>query len=271
MARVSRIRTLKQEWLDDELATEDSDTRVLSVGLILFADDFGRGKASPEVLLSRVFPRKPMEVLARGMVGLARQRYLSLYESDGRPFFQIRGWAKHQRVDHPSAERLPRPEDEGSRPLATLEEFARFSEEFAKALEVVRGIPISRDPDPSGSSISSSLPKLPDQPEKPSSARAKRWRRVPDDWQPKDSHRDLARREGVDLERECASFRDHEFNPPRQDADAAFRNWLRNAARFTRRNGNGQRMLVGHQSASAAAVARANRIVDEELKAGGRP
>jgi hypothetical protein len=233
---MSRIRSLKQEWLDDELASEDSDTRVLSVGLILFADDYGRGKASPDVLLGRVFPRKPMEVLARAMVGVARHRYVILYEAEERPYFQIRGWVKHQRVDHPSQGKLPKPDDPGVRLLESLEELGKFSEEFARALETVRGNPISRDPNPPDLKSSSLSPKLPDRPEKPGSARA-RWRRVPAEWVPKEAHFALARSLGVGIQLELDAFRDHEFNPPRQDADASFRNWIRSAARFGRKNG----------------------------------
>jgi len=91
---------------------------------------------------------------------------------------------------------------------------------------------------------------------------------VPTEWEPKDSHRLLASREGVDFERELDAFRDHEFTPPRQDADAAFRNWLRNAARFTRRGGGGNGR---HENASESIVARAKRIADEERAAGGNP
>jgi hypothetical protein len=62
----------------------------------------------------------------------------------------------------------------------------------------------------------------------PPKARAKSWRRVPDDWQPNDGHRQIAGEEGKVLERELVKFRDHEFPKPKTDADAAFRNWLRN-------------------------------------------
>lgn len=51
----------------------------------------------------------------------------------------------------------------------------------------------------------------------------------PDDWQPTDAHRAIARERGVDFALELAKFRDHEFATPRSDYDAAFRNWLRSA------------------------------------------
>jgi hypothetical protein len=56
----------------------------------------------------------------------------------------------------------------------------------------------------------------------------KNWRRVPVDFEPGDEHRRIAGEEGKDFERELARFRDHEFATPKTDANATFRNWLRN-------------------------------------------
>lgn len=57
----------------------------------------------------------------------------------------------------------------------------------------------------------------------------RRWRKVPTEWQPTEEHRALARERGVDFELELSRFRDHEFASPKSDANATFRNWLRNA------------------------------------------
>lgn len=65
-----------------------------------------------------------------------------------------------------------------------------------------------------------------------SGTRAKRWRRVPAEWQPNQKHREQAASLGLDFGLELESFRDHEFDRPKSDADATFRNWLRNARRF---------------------------------------
>jgi hypothetical protein len=261
---MSRTRGLKPDWLDDELSVEDSDTRVLSVALILLADDEGRGRASPDVLLSRAFPRKGMTVLARALVGISRHRFVTLYERDGRPYYAIRGWSKHQRVDHPAESRLPGPTDSDVRIFRDWKEFASVSGELAKAFEDLASstgvLPASRDQISPDLFSFSSLPSLPDQPEKPGSPRARRWRRVPGDWQPKDKHRELAGRERVDFDRELAAFRDHEFAAPRSDADAAFRNWLRNARRF----GGGSVGGPAPRNASGALVARVQRLADEE-------
>lgn len=78
-----------------------------------------------------------------------------------------------------------------------------------------------------------------DQPNRSGSGRPRRWRRVPKDWQPNQVHFDLAGRLRVNLSVEVDGFRDHEFKDPKTDADACFRTWLRNAARFGRSDRRG--------------------------------
>ncbi|HEX3596826.1 MAG TPA: helix-turn-helix domain-containing protein [Polyangiaceae bacterium] len=72
---------------------------------------------------------------------------------------------------------------------------------------------------------------------KRTSSKPKRWTRVPDAFEPKGDHREIARVRGVNIDDELQRFRDHEFAKPRCDADAAFRNWLR--AAFQQRPGRG--------------------------------
>lgn len=104
-----RIRTLKPEWLDDErLALASSDARVLSVALLLLADDYGNGRAAPTLLAGRIFPGKVPETLARALAEIEGW-FVELYEADGQRYFHIRNWAKHQKVDKPGKPRVPPP------------------------------------------------------------------------------------------------------------------------------------------------------------------
>jgi hypothetical protein len=57
-----------------------------------------------------------------------------------------------------------------------------------------------------------------------------RSRFAPDDWNPRDAERALAKQLGVSLDHELPKFRDHEFARPRQDWDRTFANWLRTAS-----------------------------------------
>lgn len=116
-----RIRTIKPEWLDDErTACASPEARVMSVALILMADDHGRGRASVAMLGGRIFPgsANPREDAAKAREELVSARYVLVYEVDGQEYYQIRNWAKHQRVDRPSASQLPPPpSDQEQKPL----------------------------------------------------------------------------------------------------------------------------------------------------------
>ncbi len=109
-----RIRTIKPEWLEDELLASAPDhVRMLSVGLILMADDHGRGRASVNFVAGDVwrYDRSP-EVLTKvreGLNWLSRIRFIRLYEVDGQSYFEIRNWQKHQKVQHVGKERVPAP------------------------------------------------------------------------------------------------------------------------------------------------------------------
>lgn len=125
-----RIRSIKPEWLEDELSLCSSDARVLSVALLLLADDHGNGRAHPNQLASQVFPgdlAKCLETLAKAREELERLRFALFYELDGQRYFHVRNWDKHQKVDKPGKPRVPGPPQDCSgtfavaKPLETLE------------------------------------------------------------------------------------------------------------------------------------------------------
>ncbi len=71
----------------------------------------------------------------------------------------------------------------------------------------------------------------------PKPAKSPRWRRVPADWVPNETDLAKARELGVNVELELERFRDHEFDKPKSDADATFRNWTRTALERSRSGG----------------------------------
>lgn len=128
---MSRIRSIKPEWLDDErLATASSDARVLSIALILLADDFGNGRASSLILGSRVFPGAQPERLRDALEELERLSFARTYEADGQRYFNIRNWDKHQRIDNRGKAKVPPP-------LTTFAEFRGDSRNFAEGTNMV--------------------------------------------------------------------------------------------------------------------------------------
>lgn len=118
-----RIRSVKPEWLDDELLAAGSDeARVLSIALLLMSDDYGRGRASLATIaagawryqMERDDGAHAPEVLARAsraLRELVEMRFVVLYEVDRQRYFAIRNWSRHQKVDKPSAPRIPAPPD----------------------------------------------------------------------------------------------------------------------------------------------------------------
>jgi len=109
-----RIRSIKPEWLEDEISLISSDARVLSVALILMADDLGNGRAHPVLLATRVFPALDdrSRVLASALEELTRLRYVVLYESGGQQYYNLPNWKRHQRIDRPSPGKVPAPSPE---------------------------------------------------------------------------------------------------------------------------------------------------------------
>ena len=104
-----RIRTIKPEWLDDDRLVEaGSDARVLSIALILMADDYGRGRLN-HAAAGRVFPLCP-ENFRESLARLSGW-FLSEYEVRGQRYFQIVNWDKHQKVDKPGKPHVPSPEE----------------------------------------------------------------------------------------------------------------------------------------------------------------
>jgi hypothetical protein len=123
-----RIRTLKPEWLDDErIASLSDEARIMSVALILLADDYGCGRAHPMYLASRVWPyRDPHESLMRVSRGLHELReigYVAFYRVHGQHYYAITKWERHQRVQHPSKTRhIPAQNSEDAEPCEALPE-----------------------------------------------------------------------------------------------------------------------------------------------------
>jgi hypothetical protein len=114
-----RIRSIKPEWLEDErLAESGTLARLLSVALIVLADDHGRGRANEVVLAAKVFAYEPNPIacVREALARLSRIEFVRLYTVRGQHYYHIRNWAKHQRVDKPGKPRFPGPDEGDSGP-----------------------------------------------------------------------------------------------------------------------------------------------------------
>lgn len=110
-----RIRSLKPEWLDDEHMGSLSDAaRLLSVSLILLADDWGNGRAAEAFITGRVWGyssdgRAAFERCSCAIRELVEVDFIALYEHRGQSYYHIRKWFDHQKVDKPGRPQCPVP------------------------------------------------------------------------------------------------------------------------------------------------------------------
>ncbi len=127
MAR-PRIRTLKPEHtLNPKIGHLSDRAYRLWVAMICNADDEGRGIYRAEELRALVYayqPRVKRGAIEEGIGELEKADLVVVYEADGRGAFQLHDWAEHQRVDHPTASKIPPPPAD-SRALTSPHEDAR--------------------------------------------------------------------------------------------------------------------------------------------------
>lgn len=114
MSSRPRIRSIKPEaWQDEKVGGLCRDARLLMIGLITMADDEGRLRALPSLILGHVFPWDDLapRKLAAWMVEVERVGLIVLYESDGKPYAAFRHWRRHQQINKPNPSVLPPPPD----------------------------------------------------------------------------------------------------------------------------------------------------------------
>jgi len=107
---------LKPEcWQDEKIGRLSRDARLLFVGLITLADDEGRFRALPSVILGHVFPYD--SDAARRLQGwldeLAAPGLVVFYEHAQTAYGALPNWAQHQRVNRANESDLPPPSVNG--------------------------------------------------------------------------------------------------------------------------------------------------------------
>jgi hypothetical protein len=134
-----RIRTIKPELLEDSAIAELSHNAFrLFIGAILLADDYGNLRADPRYLEGQAFwgcaAERPIDAL---LAELAEKDLLTRYTVRGQHYAAIRGWAKHQKVDHPGKPRVPGPKkaDETATLGNPRETLANIPEDLASPRE----------------------------------------------------------------------------------------------------------------------------------------
>lgn len=121
---MARIRTIKPEFPHSEsMGRVSRDARLTFIELWTLADDAGRLRGNSRMLASLLFPYDDdSKKLIEGWLGeLEREKCIQRYLVDGTTYIQVCNWLTHQKIDKPSASKLPGPED-GSRILSNPRE-----------------------------------------------------------------------------------------------------------------------------------------------------
>lgn len=107
---MSRIRTVKPEfWTSEQVAECSTTARLAFVGMWNFCDDRGIHPASAKRLKMEIFPSDAItEIEIQSMVDeLERAKLIHSYTVDGTSYWQVTGWAKHQKIDKPTYRHPP--------------------------------------------------------------------------------------------------------------------------------------------------------------------
>jgi len=114
---MARIRTIKPEFPQSEsMGMVSREARLCFVLLWTLADDAGRLRGNPKMLASLLYPYDDdaADLMEGWLSELAGKRCISRYVIDGNNYLQISGWRDHQKIEKPSASRLPPPPPEQS-------------------------------------------------------------------------------------------------------------------------------------------------------------
>jgi len=249
-----RIRTIKPEVAKDEALWDVTQETGIPVNLAFihlwcWADREGRFEWRPRALKVECLPYWDGD-FSRVLDALATRGFVFPYTVQGRKYGVIVTFKKHQAIngkEEPS--RLPPPPDDFAEQAlkASVSHVEHTSSTCEARVEDVSirsatrhgrvtapnlvPVPFPSGGDPGGGNGDDS--PAPDEPKSKTRRAPKiRSRRIPDDWQPSDAHRELAKKLGVDIDEQLTEIRDHEYAQPKSDWDAAFRKWLRNADKW---------------------------------------
>lgn len=107
-----RIRTIKPEFYQSEsIGRLSRDARSLFVGLFSLADDEGRFRANHRLITASLFPydADALGLMPCWLAELEREGCVQLYVAGGNSYGHVVKWKDHQKIDKPSASKLPQP------------------------------------------------------------------------------------------------------------------------------------------------------------------
>lgn len=120
---MARIRSIKPEfWTDEKVVAISPLARLVFIGLWNFVDDYGRAPYSPHRLKMQILPADAADI-AEILGEIRRNNLIKVYEVDGKEYFEVCGFVKHQKVDKRSASKHPvPPKSSEARPILPLDQ-----------------------------------------------------------------------------------------------------------------------------------------------------
>lgn len=119
---MARIRTIKPEFWTSEAVVECScSARLLFIGMLNFADDYGNLVNSPKRLKMQIFPADIIDTTPL-LDELIKHGLVIPYVVDGEKYLNIKGFRKHQVINKPSKSKIPLPSFEKSEDVVVSEE-----------------------------------------------------------------------------------------------------------------------------------------------------
>ena len=111
-----RIRTIKPEiYADEKVSRWCFQDRLLFIGLISLADDYGIIRNQPKLIAGTIFPEDEdigSRDIHEALMRLSEDGPVVLYKVSGVSYIALRNWSKHQKVQHPGKAKLPHPTEE---------------------------------------------------------------------------------------------------------------------------------------------------------------
>jgi hypothetical protein len=116
---MARIRSLKPEiWLSPQVMNLSAHARLLFIGLITQADDYGRGIADPRRLKATIFPGDDPAVcnVPAWLEEVERQGLAVVYpDAQHGALYELTGWRANQQVSHAAPRsKYPAPNGNGA-------------------------------------------------------------------------------------------------------------------------------------------------------------
>lgn len=100
-------------WEDEKFSKLDFVGRLLFIGLITQANDYGKLRGNPTLLKSKIFPYDDKKInIEEQLQQLAELGLIIVYEVNGEKFIKIKNWFKHQVLTYKGKDDIPEPPEQ---------------------------------------------------------------------------------------------------------------------------------------------------------------